>query len=345
MQVELEPVAFEALSGWADDDHAAALQAFRRTAERHRERALRSRSLTPLDGFDEAAAASKGVSDARSYFETWFRPHRIGTGKLTAYYEPTFPATRERCDGFEVPLHRRPPDLVETGDPDMRFGRRVADGFVPYHDRGAIQSGALDGQGLELAWLRDRVDAFVIHIQGSALLRFDDGSTARVTYDAKSGHPYVSLGAELLRELRENDATVTPRDVTADVLNDWLRANPERQEAFLARNPSYIFFREAPDGGDGPVAAAKVPLTPGRSLAVDRTLHSFGLPFWIETEEPLFPGLPPERRLTIAQDTGSAIVGPARGDLFLGTGEKAGDHAAFVNHAASFTVLLPRSHR
>ena len=338
----LEPTSFAALDGWAGDDHDATLAAFRASAERHLDRPFRSRPLSPLDGFERIARVSREASDARDFLESHFNPFILGNGKLTGYYEPIVAASRVRTDDFPVPLHARPPELVDLPDPTMRYGR-IVDGVArPYLDRGAIQDGALDGRGLEIAWLRDRVDAFIVHVQGAARLEMSDGTRMRVTYAAKSGHDYTSLGARLLARLREARPDLPAAAVTADVLTGWMRDNPVELGDFLAQNRSYIFFRRAEDAGAGPVAAAKVALAAGRSLAVDRALHSFGLPFWIETRSALPGSTAPLRRLVVAQDTGSAIVGPARGDLFVGSGDEAGRIAGAINHEARFVVLLPR---
>lgn len=265
---------------------------------------------------------------------------------LTGYFEPLVEASPVRTVRLSEPLLARPPDLVDARDvapgnrdTDHRYGRVVDARLVPYHDRAAIRGGALEGRGLEIAWL-DPVDAFTVHVQGSARLGMGD-RTLRVGYAAKSGHPYTSLG----RVMRER-LGVSPDQMTMDRLTAWMRQHPDELDALLALNRSYIFFTAIPDrpGGDptlGPTAAAAVPLTPGRSLAVDRTLHAFGLPFFVSSAEPLPGEAAPMRRLLVAQDTGSAITGPARGDLFVGTGDEAGLVAGRINHRADFVVLLP----
>jgi membrane-bound lytic murein transglycosylase A len=198
-------------------------------------------------------------------------------------------------------------------------------------------TGALAGRKLELVWLRDPVDAFFIHVQGAARIALPDGRTLRVTYAAKSGHAYTPIG----RVLIETDAL--PREnVTMQAIRAWLAAHPDEAAGVMAKNRSYIFFRKAPvdDAVLGPIAAAKVPLVAGRSLAVDRTVHTFHTPVFVETT---LPSGAPFRHLAIAHDTGSAIVGPARGDIFFGSGAAAGDVAGAMRAAGRFIALLPRT--
>lgn len=354
----LRPLGFGSVDGWGEDDHGAAFAAFRRSAAMLRlspppktralgvdGAALRAVAALALDG-----PQSLGGGDARRFFETFFVPARIAApGFVTGYYEPELPASRAPGPGFRVPLYRRPPDLVAVRsgeappdwDPAMRFGRRDGGALRPYPDRPAIEDGALAGRGLELAWLADPVDAYFVHVQGSARLRLDDGSVLRIAYDGKSGHPYTSIG-----RLAVGRGLLPADGADKMALEAWLKANPEEGRALMRENRSFIFFREvsglAPE--DGPMGAAGVPLSPGRSLAVDRTAMTFHAPVWVDV-----PDLPdrhdagrPFRRLMIAQDTGSAIVGPARGDLFVGTGDEAGAWAGRVRHAARMTVLLPR---
>lgn len=356
----LHPTDFAALEGWPADDHAAALTCFRRTALRMAERAYATRALgIDANALAKAAHAALAIDErrlaagdaARAFFEAHFRPHRIdppgGSGFVTGYYEPEIPASPVRTPRFGYPLYRRPADLVEIADenrpagwnPELSFARRTAQGLVEYHDRAGIEAGALAGRGLELAWIESPVDGFFIHVQGSALLLMPDRSTRRVSYAGKSGHPYTSLGRILVEEgelLREQ--------VTMQSIRDWLHSHPERMHSLLRRNRSFIFFAEVAgdEAAPGPVGAASVPLTPGRSLAVDHALHTFGSPFWISVRRPLLSHDLPLRRLMIAQDTGSAIVGPARGDLFIGTGEEAGAVAGAIRHDADFFVLVPK---
>lgn len=354
----LRPASFEEIGGWEDDDHGAALAAFRLCALRAREKPYRSGALgieadAFAGAFAEAISLPSGSdSVVRAFFERHFRPFRIvpadaPQGFVTGFYEPQVEASPVRSARFGVPLLGVPDDLVAIDDanrppgldPYLAFGRRTEGGIVEYFDRAAIETGAIDGRAKALAWLADPVDAFFIHVQGAARLVMPDGKTRRVTYAAKSGHRFTGAGKVLI-ELGE----IAPQDVTMQSIRAWLAKNPGRVAEILHMNRSYIFFREAPvdDPALGPVAAAKVPLSAGRSLAVDRLLHTFGTPFFIDAPTLHAFGGAPFRRLMIAQDTGSAIVGPARGDLFAGSGDAAGEIAGVVRHPADFFALVPR---
>ncbi len=352
----LLPLAFADLAGWPADDLAAAFAAFRRSALAMQDKGPTTRALG-IDGDALARAGARALSLAeepgseavRVFFESAFQPVAVqpetGAAFFTGYYEPDVEASRQRDGGFTIPLYRRPADLVEVDDgnrppgwpADLRFARRDDAGALqPYPDRAAIEAGALAGRGLELAFLADAVEAFFIHVQGSARLRLPDGTAMRVTYDGKSGHPYTPIGRVIA-----DRAGISRRAVTMPVIRDWLAAHPDEAAVVMQENRSFIFFREAPvaDPALGPVAAAGVPLTAGRSLAVDRTLHTFHCPVWIDT---LLPDGTLFSRLMITQDTGSAIVGPARGDIFFGSGEAAGGLAGAMQEGGRFVLLVPR---
>lgn len=352
-------ISYDDLTGWRQDDPAPAFAAFRRSAFRSLEKPYRTGALgIDAGSFSEAFAEARALpeaepEDARAFFERFFVPHRVAPdgrehGFVTGFYEPEVEASPVRTELFRFPLLTRPADLVDVGDanrpvaldPYFAFGRQTAEGIVEYHDRSAIEQGALAGKGLEIAWLADAVDAFFIHVQGAARLAMTDGSTKRVTYAAKTGHRFTGAGSVLV-ELGE----LTLAEVTMQSIRAWFRENPARIDEILWRNRSYIFFREAPVGDDslGPIAAAKVPLAPGRSIAVDRLLHTFATPFFIDAPTLQAFGGGAFRRLMIAQDTGSAITGPARGDLFAGSGQAAGEIAGVVRHPADFIALVPRS--
>nr|WP_250889163.1 murein transglycosylase A [Mesorhizobium sp. dw_380] len=351
--------SFDDLPGWGGDEHLPAFEAFRRSALHVPTKPYRSGALgVDFNAFAEAYAEARGVSpanqqQARAFFERHFvpmlvRPEAGGAGLVTGFYEPQVEASPVRTGRFVVPLMSRPADLVDVDDanrpqgmdPYLAFARRTADGPVEYFDRGAIERGALAGQGLEIAWLADKVDAFFIHVQGAARLAMTDGRLCRVTYAAKSGQRFTGPG-KVLSEAGE----IPLAEVTMQSIRAWFKAHPKRVDEILWQNRSYIFFRKADvdDAALGPIAAAKVPLTPGRSVAVDRLLHTFGTPFYIDAPTLTAFEAKPFRRLMIAQDTGSAITGPARGDLFAGSGDAAGEIAGVVRNAADFYALVPRA--
>ena len=361
--MSLSPVfriaAFADVPGWAGDDQSGAFDAFRRSAVHVLSKPYRSGALgVEFPSFTEAYAAARQVNprspaEARAFFENHFVPARIvpesaGAGLVTGFYEPEVEASPVRTERFCVPLLARPGDLVDVDeknrpagmDPYLAFAKQSDGGLVEYFDRAGIETGALAGRKLEIAWLENKVDAFFIHVQGAARLAMTDGSQRRITYAAKSGQRFSGPG-KILADLGE----IPLGEVTMQSIRAWFARNPDRIDEILRQNRSYIFFREAPvdDPALGPVAAAKVPLTPGRSIAVDRLLHTFGTPFFIDAPSlAAFDGKP-FRRLMIAQDTGSAIVGEARGDLFAGSGSAAGEIAGVVRNAADFFALVPRA--
>lgn len=353
------PVEFADIPGWDSDRAAPAFEEFRRSAGHAAlVKPYRTGSLgieaSAFAAAYEAAIGCEALDDAAStaFFERWFVPHLIrpengSRGFVTGFYEPEAVASPTRTEQFRYPIYSRPADLVDLDehnrspelDPYLAFGRSMEGRIVEYHDRKAIEEGALAGQGLEIAWLEDPVDVFFIHVQGAARLNMPS-SVKRITYAAKSGQRFTGPGGVLadMGELRRED-------VTMQSIRQWFRDHADRIDEILWRNRSFIFFREAEvtDPRLGPVAAAKVPLTAGRSIAVDRLLHTFGTPLFIHAPALAAFGEAPFRRLMIAQDTGSAIVGPARGDLFAGSGDEAGEIAGVVRSEADFYVLVPRA--
>jgi membrane-bound lytic murein transglycosylase A len=351
----LEAFRFENLAGWAGDDHLAALRTFERSAQalvvgRDGPRPARPSSSGLIANAHAALGATNTAErDARRFFETRFRPFRVipesAAGFLTGYYEPCVAASTVETEEFRWPILGRPADLVAfalhqapAGFPEGISGaRRLGDGsLVTYHDRAAIERERRD----PIVWLRDAAEAFLVQVQGSAQVEFPDGRRARLAYDGRNGLPYTSIGRILIEtgEIAESAMSLAS-------LKDWLRSEGERGLALMRRNRSFVFFKfvEDFDPGIGPVAGAGVALTSLRSIAVDRTIWAYGLPFWIEADLPWADETPRLfRRLTIAQDTGSAIVGPARADIFFGSGEAAGARAGAIRHRAEFIVLLTR---
>jgi membrane-bound lytic murein transglycosylase A len=355
----LAPVAFDDLPGWTSDDHAAAFAAFQRSCDAifRDDPALRpaepgSQHLRAICG-KAATLAPSGAEDTRRFFEQSFAAFEVipdtGRGFLTGYFEPEYDGALEPSAAFPTPLLARPDDLVTIAQgetlpgvaPGLQAARRTeAGGYEAYPDRAAIETGALGDRARPIAWVREPGQAFIIQVQGSARLRLPDGRTLRVAYAGRNGHPYTSIGRILVEEGR-----MRKDEMTLARLMGWLAANPDEARDLMRRNRSFVFFRAADelDHADGPIGGAGHPLVAGRSLAIDRNVWSYGLPIWLEGELPLtLTTSEPLRRLMVAQDTGSAIVGPARGDFYFGSGAEAGVRAGLLRHPVRFIVLWPR---
>ncbi len=267
-------------------------------------------------------------------------------GLFTGYFEPHLRGSRRRSERYDVPLYTHPSDLVMVDlgrfRDDLR-GRRVAGrvrggSLDVYDDRQAISAGSLAGRGLEIVWVDDAIDAFFLHIQGSGRIELDDGTVLRVGYAAQNGHSYHAIGRTLI-----DLGVMELAEVSLQSIDAWLRANPERAGEVMETNPSYVFFREI--RGEGPVGAQGVPLTTERSLAVDRQHIPLGVPVWLDAMVPAAePEAPDERRqwLLVAQDTGGAIRGSVRGDVYWGSGERAKSIAGRMAHRGRYWALAPR---
>jgi membrane-bound lytic murein transglycosylase A len=356
------PVKFANVPGWANDDHVAAFKTFLKSCERvvaSRERASGDVKgpRPPPAALVAVCAQALRVADetddkdkARAFFEANFTANAVlkkgPAGLLTGYYEPLLEGSRVQEGPYQTPIYRRPPDLVNVVD-DTRRGalkpgalthvRKTETGTEPYFTRAQIETGALKGQGLELLYFSDPVDVFFMHIQGSGRVKLTDGSTVRVHYDGKNGHPYSSIG----RYLTEKSILAADR-ISMTALQAWLRADPERGKQVMWQNTSYVFFREIKDDTGAPLGAMRVPLTAMRSLAVDPAFHALGTPVFISV--PTLKHVPkavPFSRLMIGQDVGSAIRGPERGDIYFGSGEAAGKLASVTRHQGRFFVLVP----
>jgi membrane-bound lytic murein transglycosylase A len=350
--VSYEPVAFSDLAGWTTSDPRPALWAFQTSCS-----SLGGEAPPEIVAAGERARGldpkNIGATAARGFFEAMFEPHRVvhagPAGFVTGYYETVLEGSRTPTADFRVPIYRRPPDLVSLVDEALRgtvgdaltHVRRSPGGdLLPFATRAEIEQGALAGRDLELLYLADPVDTFFLHIQGSGLIRLANGRHVRVTYDGKNGHPYTSVGRNLIET-----GVMTADEMSLATLGAWLKADPERGRRQMWRNRSFVFFRELEgDEAGAPVGVRGIPLTPGVSLAVDTGIHAIGLPVWVSSPtlthaDDTGQGF---HRLMVAQDTGSAIRGPERGDIFFGSGPEAGQKAGITKHAASFRVLLPR---
>jgi membrane-bound lytic murein transglycosylase A len=358
---QYEPVDWADLDGWANDDHVAGFAAFLASCRAVNAKQQPRRDVTMIaDALkhvcDRATAAIPLDEDgARKFFEDNFLPLRINKlgdrdGFLTGYYEPIIDGSRVPTGEFTAPLYRRPPNLVISGQRKLgdafpskgvKVGRRVGRRkIVPYYDRGQIEDGALDGWHLEICWLRSQVDVLFAQIQGSARIRLEDGTILRVNYDSHNGWPYTPVGRVLV-----DRGIMTKDEVSMQRIRDWMEANPDQAKDVRRQNKSYVFFRitdlateDEAVGGEG------VPLVAGRSIAIDRALHAYGTPFFIEADLPIANDKAGTkfRRLVIAQDTGSAIVGPARADIYFGAGDEAARIAGRIKNTGEFVMLLPR---
>ena len=309
-------IDFSELTGWEEDDHEEALVVFRNTC-------------MDFDDPDwQGLCAIAGTApNARTFFEMFFRPVLIGgdqTALFTGYFEPELDGSLVRTDRFRHPVYRVPPELGED----------------PWLSREQIEtSGVLEGRGLEIAWVDDAVELFFLQIQGSGRIRLTDGSVIRVGYGARNGHAYRSVGQEMVRR-----GLYEPHQVSAPVIANWVRRNPDAGRQLLHHNPSYIFFREVQidDPDLGPLGAMNRSITPMRTVAIDPTYTPLGAPVWIEKA-----GVSPINRLMIAQDTGGAIRGPQRADIFFGFGDEAGQSAGTIRDPGRMVVLLPieRAHQ
>lgn len=354
-RLDLERTSFVSLDGWRDDDQGSALQAFRRSCAVFTAMAD-NQSIGHFDGSAGDWRAACNAADlvdtgaARAFFETWFTPFQASDrgdteGLFTGYYEPLLRGTRQAGGAFTVPLHGRPAGLVSVDlgrfAEDLKgrklVGRVAGGNLVPLPDRREIVAGALHGEAPVIAWVDDPVDAFFLHVQGSGRVALADGGVLRVGYDGANGHGYTSIGRVLIER-----GEIARAEVSLQSIRAWLAGHPDQAADLLAENRSYVFFRELQ--GDGPIGAQGVALTPGRSLAIDRRYLPLGVPVWLDIMAPaLGGGDRPVRRLVIAQDTGGAIRGPVRGDVFWGFGPEAEFIAGRMKHGGGYTLLLPNS--
>lgn len=362
-KLTLKPAAFTDLPGWTADRVAEAVPAFRRSCAKltalPADRPVGPDGVGGTGGDWQAPCTALATlpdgddAAARAFFERWFTPYAAANndnrrGLFTGYYEVELEGSRTPDPAYPVPLYKRPADLimVDLGDfadrwKGERIAGRVANGRLkPFEDRAAIEAGALRNKGLELLWLQDPVAVFFLHIQGSGRVRFPDGTETRVGYAAQNGHKYVAIGKELI-----DRGELAREQVSLQSIRAWLKAHPDQAPDLMNKNPSYVFFQELK--GEGPNGAQNVALTPGRSLAVDSKFLPYGVPVWLDAEDPLAQnptdGQARLRRLLVAQDTGGAIRGPVRGDVFWGHGEEAEKRAGVMKSAGEYYILLPKT--
>ncbi len=312
----IKAVSFDELPGWLEDDHPAALDVFLKSCGK-----IRGNELTSAEDWKAICKLAENTPDAQTFFELLFQPVLVENKRrtlFTGYYEPEIPGSRKKAGKFRFPLYKRPKEL--------RPGQ-------VWKTREQIESGALEGRGLEIAWLSDPVESFFLHVQGSGRLKLNEGGVMRVGFDGKNGHTYRSVGKELIRR-----GILSKNSVSAHRIKAWVRNNPNDGRAILQHNPSFVFFREliGLDENSGPPGAMQVSVSSGRTIAVDPRFTPLGAPVWIDKR-----GIDPMKRLMVAQDVGSAIKGPQRADIFYGSGAEPGRIAGRTKSPGRMYILLP----
>ena len=309
-ETEIRILEFSELDGWEKDNHAEALAVFLNTC-----------SDMKSPDWKGLCRAGRDQTNAKAFFELFFRPVQITDGKpalFTGYFEPELDGDLYRSERFRFPIYKLPPEARDGA----WLSRRELE-----------ETGAMEGRGLEIAWVDDAVELFFLQIQGSGRIRLPDGRYIRVGYGGKNGHEYRSIGRELVRR-----GVYNVHQVSAQVIKNWVRRNPIDGLELLRHNPSYVFFREVSEvpADKGPLGAMNRSVTEMRTVAVDPRYTPLGAPVWVEKN-----GKGKIRKLMIAQDTGSAIKGAQRADIFFGTGDEAGLKAGRLKDPGRMIVLMP----
>jgi membrane-bound lytic murein transglycosylase A len=339
---QVEPLAFAELDGWRDDDHAAAFETFLKSCGPILHGSKFMRMARPVFGA-LFRVCERGVTAgpldrarARVFFEDNFKPVRIipagrAEGFFTGYYETEVEGSPFPSDEFTVPIYAAPAEAVK---------KKQSTVFSDL-DRTKIEDGALAGKNLEICYVKNPIDAFFAQIQGSTRVKLDSGRLLRLNYIASNGMPYTPVGKFLI-----DRGIVSREEMSMDKIREYMEANPEEGKELRRKNRSFVFFTETSlNSNDECIGAQGVPLTPGRSLAVDKRIHIYGTPIWVAAELPIASEKPETkfRRLLFAQDTGSAIVGPARADIYFGHGEEISHVAGRIKQYGQFVMLVPQS--
>ena len=344
----VEPLTFAALNGWKDDDHAAAFQAFLKSCSAILQGTKSVRRGRPIyAGLYKVceranAAGPLDREQARAFFEKNFKPVRIlppmhtygfytgADGFYTGYYEAEITGSRVKTKEFNVPIYKVPSKLA---------GRRTT--VFAQYDRKEIEAGALKGRGLEICWVKNPVDAFFAQIQGSTRIKLKDGDLLRLNYIASNGKRYTPVGHILIEQ-----GVYTPEEMSMDKIREFMEAKPKEGKELRDKNRSFVFFSETPlKPHDECIGAQGIQLTPWRSLAVDPRIHVYGQPIWIDAKFPLKGKAPVDsfQHLMVAQDTGSAIRGVARADIYFGHGDDIPHIAGRIKQFGKFVMLMPQS--
>jgi membrane-bound lytic murein transglycosylase A len=344
---------FSDLPGWAEDDHEELWRVFRESCAASQKKTASFRKSGEQDealrAVCEQAArlpAFLPKMEVKEFFEKYFEPEKLKStekGLMTGYYEPEFPASKTESTQFSIPVLRRPLDLIDDvspqGYPDLKAARKLDDGkLAPFPDRKEIEEGALKKENLEIFWMKDPFDLFTLQVQGSGRLRLEDGNIVRLAYDGRNGQPYTSIGKVLI------DRGILKREnVSMQAIGKVFKKDPALARDVMQENKSYVFFRVLKEHNLslGPLGGQGLALTPFRSIAVDHTLYAYGLPFFVDG---ILPGKKERifRHAVIAQDTGTAIKGDQRIDLFTGWGEEAANLAGSMQQRVDVYLLRPK---
>ncbi len=357
----LTETEFSKMESWSGSDKTGSLKAFRRSCGRMKQddRAFskkpafggRFKDWQAVCAISEKLGQKPTADEINSFFENHFTPIIVNDpvleqGLFTGYFEPVVEGSLSPTDYYNIPVFKRPDDLVTfTQDQEkqtgLRYGRLVNGKPAPYYTRQEIEQGHLNGKGLELVWLKNRADAFFMQVQGSGRVNLPNGDVMRLAYAGKTGLPYTAIGGVLIA-----DGELEKSTLSMQTIRQWMDENPQKSQSLMWKNKSFVFFRQLPeiDPGLGPVGAQHVNLTPHVSLAIDRRYWAFGTPIWLDTKIEMSQSESPKqwRSLLVAQDTGSAIRGYARGDVFWGSGDQAALIAGQMKAAGKMTVLLPK---
>ena len=342
----LQTADWDAVAGWREDDLTLAWEAFQQSCA----------VLRKASAWQEACGAAAALSAPssallRGFFEQNFTPYQVtnpdggNDGLITGYYEPLLSGSRTATKRYRYPLFAAPDDLLtidlSSVYPELKSmrlrGRLQGNRIVPYFSRAEIDNGVAPLKGKELLWVDDAVDLFFLQIQGSGRVRLENGETVRVGYAEQNGYPYKSIGKALVER-----GDLPLEKASMQGIKDWGVQNPDKLKDLLNFNASYVFFRELPNNGNGPLGAQGLPLTAGRSIAVDPRSIPLGAPVFLATTWP--NSSKPLQRLMVAQDTGGAIRGAVRADFFWGFGKDAGKHAGSMKQSGKMWVLLPKGY-
>ncbi|MDI2090014.1 murein transglycosylase A [Commensalibacter oyaizuii] len=356
---EFYPVSYQNLSGWDQENYGQLLVLFQQNCQKMDRQPPNTRlgGASGLFGgvvqdWIPACQASMVVNpnnavQSKQFFENWLQPYQYSvqakTGKVTGYYEPEIEGSTVQGGAYQIPVYGKPPELIarKDGNGQIQYGIVQNGQFIPYYTRAQIDQGALRGRGLEVAWVKDPADLFFMQIQGSGRILLPNGQTMRLGYAGKNGQPYTALGKVLI-----DQGLMASNDVNMYTLRAWLHNHPDQAMSLMQENKNYVFFKplNADVTAQAPVGAFGIPLTAGRSVAVDKNWVPLGAPLWLEISMPLPPNQErhPWKHMVFAHDLGGGITGINRIDLFTGYGRSAEWYAGLMNEKGKIFLLLPR---